>query len=214
MNKLEYIFIDLDGTILEGKFKHYNCYKDIINQDGGDPLDIDIYWDMKRHKITRDIQLNKSNYRGSYNNFLSKWLENIENKQYLSYDILKPDVIDTLVKWKKHTDKLILITMRNNKENLYWQLDKLNIKSLFDDIIICRCVDNTKKYDFVKDYEFNKAIVIGDTEHDIQLAIECKVKCIAITNGLRDKEFLDSDFIAEEINEIDLAEVINKIYLK
>lgn len=212
MLKLDCIFIDLDGTLLEGKLKHYNCYKDIILKDGGTPLDIDIYWDMKRSKITRDVFLEKSNYKCTYNNFLTQWLENIESEKYLYYDQLKPDVIEVLNGWKNYTHRIILITMRNNQENLYRQLDELKIRNIFDEIIICSCKENNEKYKFVKDIKFVKAIVIGDTEHDVNLAEKLNIKCIAVTSGLRKKRFLNADFIEEDIKNIDIENIINIIY--
>ena len=133
-------------------------------------------------------------------------------KEYLVYDVLRQSAIECLMEWKNYTDKLILITMRNNKENLDWQLDKLKIKRLFDEIIICKCKENTNKYDFVENFKVNRGIVIGDTEHDIELSIACQLKCIAITSGLREKKYLDSDFYAEEIKDINMANLIKKIY--
>ena len=77
-NRLDCIFLDLDGTILDGKLKHYNCYRDILIKDGGQPLDIDIYWNMKRSKIKRTITLEKSFYKKSYDDFYNQWIDNIE----------------------------------------------------------------------------------------------------------------------------------------
>lgn len=214
MIKLDYIFIDLDGTLLEGKLKHYNCYKDIILKDGGSPLDIDVYWDMKRSKITRDVLLEKSNYKSTYNNFFVQWLKNIESEEYLYYDELKPNAIDVLNRWRKYTNKITLITMRNNQSNLYRQLDNLQIRNFFDEILICKCQENSEKYNLVSDMLFERAVVVGDTEHDISLAENLKIKCIAVTNGLRKKEFLNSDFVEEEIKYIDIESIINQIYYK
>lgn len=208
MEKLDYIFIDLDGTLLEGKYKHHECYKEIINEDGGIPLDIEIYWEMKRNKTKRDVYLEKSYYRGTYNQFLEKWIERIEDTKYLSYDKLKPHVIETITGWKEDVNKVVLVTMRNNVDNLYWQLENLEIACLFDDIVICKCIDNANKYDSIKDYRFNHAIVIGDTELDVRLAKDLNVKCVAVTNGLRDKKYLDADYYASEIFEINLNDVI------
>jgi phosphoglycolate phosphatase-like HAD superfamily hydrolase len=212
MLKLDCIFIDLDGTLLEGKLKHYNCYKDIILKDGGTPLDINIYWDMKRSKITRDVFLEKSKYKSTYNDFLMQWLENIESEKYLYYDKLKPDVINVLNKWTNYTNRIILTTMRNNHENLYRQLDNLKIRDVFDEIIICRCQENNEKYKFVKNIKFTTAVVIGDTEHDITLAEKLNIQCIAVTNGMRKKEFLNTDYFEEEIKDIDIENIINIIY--
>ena len=212
MEKLDYILIDFDGTLLEGKYKHYNCYKDIINSDGGIPLDIDIYWEMKRNKVTRDVYLEKSYYKGTYEGFLQQWIQNIEDKKYLKYDILKPKVIETLKEWKRYANKLVLITMRNNKENLFWQLNTLGIEDLMDDVIVCRSIENKKKHEFIKDYKINKAIVVGDTEDDIELALSCKIKSIVVTNGLRDKKFLKADFYTDEVKDIDIKGIIETIY--
>ena len=90
MNKLEYIFVDLDGTLLDGKIKHYMCYSDIIKKYGGTPICIDEYWEMKRNKIKRDKLLDITDFKGRYNQFLNCWIDNIEKDEYLKYDKLKP----------------------------------------------------------------------------------------------------------------------------
>ena len=102
MKKLDYIFLDLDGPILEGKNRHYQCYKDILKRHGGTVLDIDVYWDMKTSKIKRDILLLKSNFEKTYEVFFQEWMQNIEDEKYLSLDVLKPDVIKILNEWKKN----------------------------------------------------------------------------------------------------------------
>ena len=58
-----------------------SVYKDIVNEDGGIPLDIETYWEMKRNKVKRDVYLEKSYYKGTYNQFLKKWIERIEKKR-------------------------------------------------------------------------------------------------------------------------------------
>lgn len=210
MMKIDCIFIDLDGTLLDGKMKHYNCYKDIILKDGGSPIAEDIYWDMKRSKIKRDILLRKSDYKGTYESFMMQWLTSIESEEYLRYDELKPNVINVLNNWKNFTSKIILLTMRNNHESLYHQLDHFKIRNLFNKI--CECSENHEKYEYVKNIRFDRAIVIGDTEHDIDLARKLNVKCIAVTNGLREKEFLDADYFENEVENINIEKIIKEIY--
>lgn len=201
MKNLDYIFIDLDGPILDGKLKHYNCYKDII-KDKGMPLDIDDYWIMKRNKISRKILLEKSQYIGLYDEFFTQWLENIEEKKYLGYDCLKPVVKETLLSWKNNnTDKIVLVTMRNNRDSLMWQLNKLEIINLFDDVISCKS-ENNEKYEYVKHLKFRNAVFIGDTEEDIKTAKKLNIQSIGILNGLREKKYLESDFYAYDIKDI------------
>ena len=199
----DYIFLDLDGPILEGKNRHYQCYKDIIEKHGGNILDIDTYWDMKTSKITRDILLNKSDFQGSYSEFFEEWMKNIEDEKYLTLDILKPQVFETLDRWTKLTNKIVLVTMRQNREFLIQQLKNLKVHDFFDEIIDCPPQRKNTKYEALKNTNFKKAIFIGDTEEDTNTAKMLNIKSIGITNGLRKNEFFDADYYYEEIKDID-----------
>jgi phosphoglycolate phosphatase-like HAD superfamily hydrolase len=199
----DYIFLDLDGPILEGKNRHYECYKEIIETHGGDLLDLDTYWNLKRDKVTRDIILLKSNFQASYDVFLDSWIKNIENEKYLQLDFLKPDVIETIENWKTISNKIILVTMRQNRALLLQQLQNLGVYNLLDEIIDCPPQRENTKYEALKNKFFNKAIFIGDTEEDTKTAKMLNIKSIGITNGLRRKEFLDADYYYEEIKDID-----------
>ena len=203
MQKFDYIFLDLDGPILEGKYRHYKCYEDIINKYGGDILDIETYWEMKRNKITRDLLLEKSNFQESYEVFFNEWMNNIENEKYLRLDTLKPKAIETLKAWKNTTEQIILVTMRQNREYLLNQLNFLGVLPLLDEVIDCPPQRKNTKYDALKNKNFEKAIFIGDTEEDTNTAKMLNIKSIGITNGLRKKEFLDADYYYEEIKDID-----------
>ena len=55
----------------------------------------------------------------------------------------------------------------------------------------------------MKDKIFNNAIFIGDTEEDTNTAKMLGIKSIGITNGLRNKKFLEADYYYEEIKDID-----------
>lgn len=201
--KFDYIFLDLDGPILEGKKRHYQCYKDIVELCGGNVLDIDIYWDMKRSMITRDILLNKSNFQGTYEIFFQEWMKNIEDEKYLVLDVLKPQVVEVLNSWKEFTSNIVLVTMRQNRNFLIQQLKNLKVYDLLDEIIDCPPQRKNTKYEALKNKEFNSAIFIGDTEEDTKTAKMLNIKSIGITNGLRKKEFLDADYYYEEIKDID-----------
>lgn len=201
--KFDYIFLDLDGPILEGKNRHYQCYKDIIERHGGNVLDADTYWDMKTSKITRDVLLNKSNFQASYSEFFEEWMKNIEDEKYLTLDSLKPQVFETLDRWTKLTSNMVLVTMRQNREFLIQQLKNLKVHDFFDEIIDCPPQRKNTKYEALKNKNFEKAIFIGDTEEDTNTAKMLNIKSIGITNGLRKRNFLDADYYYEEIKDID-----------
>ncbi|AJQ26088.1 HAD family hydrolase [Pelosinus fermentans] len=212
MRKIDYIFLDLDGPILDGKLRHYNCYRDIILKDGGVPIDIDQYWNMKRAKIKRDIILHQSQYQNTYENFLQQWIDNIEKKEYLKFDELKPYISDTLSDWRDFAKSIVLVTMRNNHDNLLWQLHHFGIYNLLDNVISCSNIKQEGgKYNELKGLSFNTAIVIGDTEEDTITAEKLGIKVIAITNGLREKKHLCADYYFEEIYQIDMKQIISVI---
>ncbi|PKL40246.1 MAG: hypothetical protein CVV41_20095 [Candidatus Riflebacteria bacterium HGW-Riflebacteria-1] len=203
-NKSVVIFLDLDGPVLEGKHRHYSCYSAIINRYGGQPLDIDAYWDMKRSKIKRDVLLEKSGFQALYSCFLDDWMKLIESPQYLKFDKLKPKAKETLVKWKQSNFKIVLVTMRQNRENLINQLKQLGVFSLLDEIIDCPPLRQNTKFEALKYYNFCKAIFIGDTEEDANTAKMLGIPFIGITNGLRTKELLNADLYFKEICQINL----------
>lgn len=207
-NKMfDYIFLDLDGPLLEGKYRHYKCYEDIIRKYGGTALEIDYYWELKRNKITRDIVLEKSNFKESYEIFFKEWMNNIEDEKYLNLDSLKPEVVETLKSWKNITDKIALVTMRQNRDYLLNQLNFLGVLPLLDEVIDCPPQRKNTKYKALKDKIFNNAIFIGDTEEDTNTAKMLNIKSIGITTGLRKKEFLEADYYFEEIKDIDFYEL-------
>lgn len=207
MKKFDYIFLDLDGPILEGKYRHYKCYEDIIKKYGGDIIDIETYWEMKRNKITRDVLLKKSNFKESYDVFFDEWMNNIENEKYLSLDTLKPKVIDTLKAWRDVADKVVLVTMRQNREYLLNQLNFLGVLPLLDEVIDCPPQRKNTKYEALKNKLFQTAIFIGDTEEDTNTSKILGIKSIGILNGLRKKEFLDADYFYEEIKDINFSKL-------
>lgn len=205
------IILDLDGPILEGKCRHYFCYKQIILEGGGNPIALDDYWEMKRKKISRKVLLEKSNYQLDYDIYLKKWLKNIEQNDYLVYDSLKPMIPETLSTWKMDY-KIYLVTLRHNKKNLLNQLTSLGIIHYFEKIICCDYRIKNSKYEAIKNTAFNSAVVIGDSEEDQKTAELLDVPFLAVINGLRDKSFLKA---CEYFNEIcDISNNTLEKYLK
>ena len=196
------IFVDLDGTLLETKNRHYSCYRDIILKNGGIPVDLDTYWKMKRNKIKLAQLLELSQYLGKHIDFMSQWTMLIEKKEYLNFDTLKYRVSETLNTWRKIVDSLQLVTMRNNQENLLWQLDTLHIRDLFDSVICCNANQYKSKYQAVNGLTFRSAIFVGDTEEDMDTAQLLGIKSVAVINGIRCKKYLCADFYVEEIHDL------------
>jgi len=207
-HRFNYIILDLDGPILDGKMKHYNCYKDILLSYGYPVLPIDEYWNMKRNMEDRYQQLSMTGAVAIYQFFLCDWLKKIETKKYLHYDKLQENVIATLQHWKEDEIQLILVTMRTNPENLFWQLNEIKISHWFDRVVVVS-YDQTghNKAESVKQIlkrnNYKSAIWIGDTEIDEQAARELNIKICLVSCGIRSRELLEKmhpDYLVTNID--------------
>ncbi len=207
------IILDLDGPILDGKLRHYRCYSDILLENGFTPMPVDEYWGMKRQRIDRHRQLAVSGADGIYDDFLRAWMERIEGKKYLELDRPQPGAVQRLKEWKSSGIKLILATMRNNKSNLYWQLELLELLQLLDQVVaVGTSGGETSKADAIKPYlkESSSAPVlwIGDTEVDIKAARLLGVRVCAVGCGLRTPDYLSTlnpNYLVFDLREINLS---------
>jgi phosphoglycolate phosphatase len=204
------VILDLDGPILDGRLRHYQCYADILTENGFAPIQIDQYWDMKRNRINRHIQLSASGAESFYDDFLLNWLQKIEQKKYLALDLLQGGSFETLSTWRSQGINLFLATMRHNSENLNWQLNQLNIMSLFDDVICIDKGDSGKiKAEHVisriRNIDSQSTVWVGDTEVDVDAARYLGIDVCTVTCGLRTSEFLETlnpDYIETSISSL------------
>lgn len=209
------IFLDLDGPILEGKCRHYQCYNDILIENGFVPLEIEAYWAMKRNRIDRRQQLAASQADGIYEQFLQSWLKRIEKKDYLALDQLQPGVLERLQQWRSLGIELTLVTMRNHEDNLHWQLDELGLSPLLDRVLAVGTASGEMgKAEAARPYvdggAAGTALWIGDTEIDISAARSLGVRVCAVCCGLRTSEYLASltpDFLCPDLRALNLSEM-------
>jgi phosphoglycolate phosphatase-like HAD superfamily hydrolase len=209
---IETIILDLDGPVLDGMYRHYQCYKDIMSENCFSALGMEVYWEMKRQRMDRHKQLSLNGADAIYDLFLENWKDRIEDKKYLSFDTLQPGVYQKLADWKASGVKIILVTLRNNALNLYWQLDSLNLTPMFDHIVPVGIGGQyVGKADAARHFISygcsDRALWIGDTEVDISAARQLGVKVCAVNCGLRTGDYLatcEPDFLFRNITEIDL----------
>ena len=202
------IVLDLDGPLLDGMRRHYQCYSDILIEHGFKPIPIGQYWEMKRNRVDRRQLLSLSSATEMYNEFSALWIERIESREYLLLDRLQNHAVDILGGWKKSGMRLFLVTMRNKPVSLYWQLGELGIAHFFDEVVVvesCRAgaSKSANIRPLLNNSRLEEVIWIGDTEADIHAARELGVKVCALTCGLRTEEYLASlspDMLEEDLN--------------
>ena len=204
------LILDLDGPLLEGKLRHYQCYADILQEQGYQPVPINHYWDMKRKRLDRRVQLQQSDAESIYELFLREWLARIEQCSYLSLDSLQPQVIPILKAWQAQGLRLVLATLRNHPDNLYWQLEQLGLRPFFAEIIPVGSLEQTRtKATAVAAYLNGRSVRdclwIGDTEIDVEAARSLGMAVATVSCGLRTEEYLSSlqpDFVCADLEAV------------
>jgi phosphoglycolate phosphatase-like HAD superfamily hydrolase len=198
MNGIKNLFIDLDGPLLNGKQRHYFCYKSILLNKGFIPLNINDYWNLKRSKISLRILLEMSNAQEIYNDFIKDWLVSIESPSALTLDRVQYGAFKCLRIWKELSLNINLVTLRKNFSNLDKQLICTGLKPYLNSIIICNHEEGAvgkanKVYNHFSSNDLaDNSLWIGDTEIDFNAANLLGCKCILLTNGLRTKSYLKS----------------------
>jgi HAD superfamily hydrolase (TIGR01509 family) len=194
---IDTVIIDLDGPVLDGQLRHYQCYRDIVTERGHRAMSLERYWDMKRHRVDRRSQLAATGAEALYDTFLPAWLQRIESPSYLALDRLQPGVHDKLEEWTRMGVRLVLVTMRRDHETLAWQLDTLELRHHFDSVVAVGPIEpDVAKAAAAKSYlapsSLERTLWVGDTEVDIAAARRVGVKVCAVTCGLRTRDFLAS----------------------
>ena len=204
--------LDLDGPLLDGRLRHYACYRAILDKYGYTPLDIDTYWQMKRERLDRRQQLAATNAEAIYEEFLRDWVELIEQPEFLSWDRIQPGVGEKLQQWRSQGVALVLATMRHSPEHLMQQLADLGIDKYLDEVVVCRhSAGGQGKTQQVKERLPKlvpaRCLWIGDTEVDIEAARALGCPVWAVTCGLRTAAYLRTlspDYLSSSLLEVDL----------
>lgn len=183
-------FFDLDGPILDVSEKYYRSYSYILTQDGYDPIDKYLYWELKRNR-TPEKEIHLLSGAEGIVDYKQRRINIIEKDEYLAYDVIQKGAIESL-RMAKTRGQVILVTLRSSKKQLFRQLTSLKLTDFFDDILISGDETDPRwkiKYNLVVD-KFgainSEFLFIGDTETDILAGknLGCD-KTIGVLNGIR-----------------------------
>lgn len=203
------LFIDLDGTIIDASLRLYHLHQDILKQSGfTTPYSREEYLALKRKKTPEReiISFIPKHYQDFYLQQREKYMEYWE---HLAKDILFPWSKEALEQLQRH-NTLILCTRRKKTGFLLRQLQHLGIDDLFHDYV----VSFGQKAEMIERHPLflpQKAVIIGDTEAEIETGKLLGIKTVAVLSGYRNKEFLESyhpDLIVENIGELIESEMV------
>lgn len=211
------IFFDLDGPLLDVSHRHYQVYRDILEKWGKPAAPFEQYWQDKRACRPHSMIVSETAGTDFYTKtFQQQWFDHIETDKYLSLDRVWPGAIDVLAElYRNH--ELYLVTVRSYPDQLRKQLDRLNLTRWFR-AILCQPARQNAAHEKVKSIRehFNilpqQAIIVGDTEADIECGKELGFTTVGVLCGIRNKEYLEAkgcDYLPDNI--LALPNLLDKV---
>lgn len=188
------LIFDFDGTLVDVWKRYYEIFRSWwpinINLDTFKKLK----WNFENEteilahlniKYTKEESLQYKAYKK----------QKLEEKEYLSLDsrIINPELIENL------RVNYIILTLRRNPENYFWQLEKLGLSKLLKDrsvVLQPKGIDSKLEW-IVSKYpkslleKEEELIIVGDSETDLKLAdisklLKIKSIVYLVKTGLKD----------------------------
>lgn len=194
------IYLDLDGTLIDVSNRQWTVYKYILEVyfNLKSTLTKEDYWDLKREALLDDEVLHQEGI--SIDNLKFRDLKNkiIEDEKFLKLDRCFTYSKKTL-KALSNNHRLVLVSLRNNYQISFRQIEQLGIKPYFHKIFFKRAevkpiwkvkVEGIKCDMASTNKMFNTFVIVGDTENEFHVAQELKMPVILISSGSRSKNQL------------------------
>ena len=201
------IFLDLDGTLIDVRRRHYQAYADTLLEVGRHPRPEPAYW-AGRLNGASNVELIDAPDATVRQLLLSRWLRLVESPAYLRLDTPFPGARKT-ISTLAHSHDLVLVTLRKQRRALIDQLRELAMTKFFTAIYTWDGPREAySKPDIIRLFAPaypRTATVVGDTEADVEAARALGLRSICVANGLRDRRFLqrlDPDEIISTIAQL------------
>ena len=125
--------------------------------------------------------------------FLARFLAEIEAPARLALDRLFPGVEAALAALAARGDRLVLLSLRRSPRAFADQVERLGIAGAFERVDAGRTAEDgrTAKRDLIERSGFGgPAAVVGDTEADMGAALALGLIPVGVTTGLRNHRYL------------------------
>lgn len=186
-----WIFLDLDGPVLDVSWRYHQVHRDLVLRHGGSPLDRETYWEAKRNRVPEPEILTRTSVSPEAD---TERLAEIETPARLALDRPWPwtvAVLGELARW----GPLALVTLRNHPDRLTNQLAALGLARHFERIVAGRG-DGTPeaKAGLLRDSGIAwspGSVLVGDTEVDVASGKALGLRTIALACGIRAPHLLE-----------------------
>ena len=205
------IYLDLDGPILDVSERCFRVHLDSIGEaSAASSADKNAFWMLKRNRVGIAELIARTAPSVDEQTYLQRWLERIEEPQYLKYDRLVPGAVPVLHALREHYP-LFLVTLRRDRATLEWELEAKGLRALFHDVL-SGFADTIPPWQVKKQLILRRppaatprSLIVGDTEADILAGKALGLMTVATTNGIRTRELLEAlrpDFIIQDLTSL------------
>lgn len=186
------LYLDLDGTLVDVRRKHYAAYVDTLRELGVAPVAAHEYWRRRREGASNADLLREA--AGPCDpRFLERWVDRVESPDYVRLDSLIPGARSTLASLRRSFE-LVLVTMRRDRVALDEQLDDLALTRLLSDIYCRDGSPDERKTHLIGRHTSAVApgsAVVGDSDDDVEAARELGIASICVSSGVRSARYLE-----------------------
>lgn len=203
------IFLDLDGPILDVSLRYYAVHCDILRDLKVAPAPLPVFWEGKRRRFSPERIQPGLSAPALLEGYRRLWLERIEDRSFLCLDRVQPGAVDALRSLRSEGVALIVATLRQSCSNLSWELERLDVRSLVDDVLCSGDTSSSEgralKRGLIEKHmgdQLTDCLLVGDTEVDIMAARDLRVPAVAVLSGIRNRESLAGccpDFIVADL---------------
>jgi phosphoglycolate phosphatase len=207
------IFFDLDGTLLDAKLRVFTLFCDLTGQK---ELDFEAYWELKKSKLSHAVLLEtRWGYSVSeIHQFEKEFLAAIETPKYLDIDQQMPDVTSYLHQWKSEKHRLFIVTARQSRASVDYQINRWNWSGLFEQLLVTE--QQQTKEALIRPFLLNpsQALMVGDTGKDINTGKALKISTVAVLSGFLSKASLEAyqpDFILDSVCDLAQTKLLSNL---
>lgn len=204
-----WIFLDLDGPLLDVSERYHRLHSDLVLTRGGQPLDREAYWLAKRDRIPEtEILIRTGLAPGVAAEAAATRLGEIESRDYLRLDRPWPWT-SLMLRSLAELAPLVLVTARRYPNLVAWQLDQLGLRGHFARVVAGRGDETLEaKAQLLRTAGFSAvagSVIVGDTEMDLASGRSLGLITVALKCGIRSTALLMAwapDLLLDDLRQV------------
>lgn len=192
------IYIDLDGTLLDVFDRYYGIFIEYARNIGVS-ISKEEYIQFRHHGLSENEMLRRC--YGKEINVLS-WKqykrERLEKREWLLKDFVigNPQII------RECTVPCTLITQRRNKTEAFYQIDRLKLTELFEQVVVLEPLQQgNSKLEYLSRRVTKGDAIIGDSKIELECARKLGITGYFVKSGLFGIDIVENETICDNYEE-------------